>query len=148
MITDRMKTILYLAAVVGVFSLAIVCYPYVQSNASVPAPEDVTTIENTSAYKKKNRPAVAFDHESHMRSNECLDCHHDYQGGENVLDESDLDEDGSALCTACHDRKASIDLKAAYHRQCMGCHRTVNKEESAALPITCQECHPRRSPEL
>lgn len=104
-------------------------------------------IENSEPYRSKSRPAVYFSHEDHMEIYECLDCHHDYQNGENVLDEDDLEEDGSADCAACHSKGASIELKTAYHRQCMGCHRLVNKQEAGTLPITCRDCHNRRSPQ-
>ncbi len=107
------------------------------------AQESEITIDNPSAYPSKNRTTVYFSHENHMETFECLDCHHDYQNGENMLDEDELEEDGSARCAACHSKGASIDLKTAYHRQCMGCHRLVNKQEDAGLPITCQDCHPR-----
>lgn len=102
-------------------------------------------IENIASYHSKGRPAVYFSHENHMDSYDCLDCHHDYENGENVLDEDDLDDGGSASCTACHSKGASIELKTAYHRQCMGCHRRVNNQEADTLPITCQDCHSRPS---
>jgi len=102
-------------------------------------------IENTASYRSKGRPAVYFSHEDHMEAYECLECHHDYQNGENVLDEDDLEEDGNAGCATCHSKEASIELKTAYHRQCMGCHRLVNKQEADTLPITCQDCHRWRS---
>jgi len=103
-------------------------------------------IDNTASYRSKSRPAVYFSHDSHMESYDCLDCHHDYQNGENVLNEDDLDDDGSATCAACHSKEVSIELKTAYHRQCMGCHRRVGKQEADTLPITCQDCHSWRSP--
>ena len=107
------------------------------------AQESEIFIDNPSVYHSKNRSTVYFSHENHMEAFECLDCHHDYQNGENVLDEDELEEDGKAKCAACHSKDASIELKTAYHRQCMGCHRLVNKQEDAGLPITCQDCHPR-----
>jgi len=103
-------------------------------------------IENTESYRNKSRPAVFFSHETHMESYECLDCHHDYKDGKNILNEDDLDEDGSVGCAQCHAKDAPIKLKTAYHRQCMGCHRRINKQEAAILPITCEDCHNRRSP--
>jgi c(7)-type cytochrome triheme protein len=109
------------------------------------AQDEEIYIENTASYRSKSRPAVYFSHENHMEAYECLDCHHDYQNGENVLDEDDLEEDGSAGCAACHSKEASIELKTAYHRQCMGCHRRANKQEADTLPITCQDCHRWRS---
>lgn len=107
------------------------------------AQESEIFIDNTSAYSSKNRSTVYFSHDNHMETLECLDCHHDYQNGKNVLDEDELEEGGSARCDACHSKGASIELKTAYHRQCMGCHRQINKQENAGLPITCWDCHPR-----
>lgn len=103
-------------------------------------------IENTGSYSSKSRPGVYFSHENHMGVYECLDCHHDYKDGKNILSEDDLDEDGSAGCAQCHAKDTPIELKTAYHRQCMGCHRRINKQEAAILPITCMDCHNRRSP--
>lgn len=112
-----------------------------QSNV-FPQPEELF-IENGKDGLRSSRPGVMFHHELHMESHECLDCHHDYQDGENVLDESELEEDGNASCGACHVKSASIDLKTAYHRQCIKCHRTLNREADYTLPITCQDCHPK-----
>ena len=121
---------------------AILC-PNLPGTAHLYAQESEITIDNASAYSSKNRRAVYFSHENHMEIYDCLDCHHDYQNGENVLDEGELEEDGNAKCAACHSKDASIGLKTAYHRQCMGCHRLVNKQDAEGLPITCQDCHPR-----
>jgi len=107
------------------------------------AQESEIFIDNASAYSSKNRSAVYFSHDNHMETFECRDCHHDYQNGKNVLDEDEVEEDGSARCAACHSKGASIDLKTAFHRHCMGCHRQANKQEAAGTPVTCRDCHPR-----
>lgn len=103
-------------------------------------------IENTASYFSKSRPTVYFSHEIHMEEYECLDCHHDYKDGKNILDEDDIEEDGSVECARCHTKDTPIELKTAYHRQCMGCHRRINKQEAGTLPITCKDCHNRHSP--
>ena len=52
----------------------------------------------------QQRSAVAFSHDLHMGLYECLDCHHKYEDGVNVLDEDDLVEDSPEVnCAACHD---------------------------------------------
>jgi c(7)-type cytochrome triheme protein len=102
-------------------------------------------IGDTAPGHNESRPAVYFSHEDHMDSYDCLDCHHDYRNGKNVLNEDDLENGESASCASCHTKDASIDLETAYHRLCMGCHRRVNKQEAAALPITCRDCHSRLS---
>ena len=113
--------------------------------AGLYAQEAEIYIEDASVDKTNGRSAVYFPHESHMEILDCLDCHHDYQNGENVLEEDDLEEDGFSRCANCHTNKASIELKKAYHRQCINCHRTVHKKEDLNLPITCKDCHPIQS---
>jgi hypothetical protein len=119
--------------------------PWLAGYTRLYAQEAEIYIENRDFYPSKSRPAVYFSHEIHMETYECLFCHHDYQEGENILSENDLDEDGSAACVQCHADNTPIELMAAYHRQCMNCHRSVNSQETASLPITCADCHNRRS---
>ena len=120
--------------------------PCIMGYSRVYAQDAEIYIENKEFYRSKSRPAVYFSHEIHMEAYECLYCHHDYQDGKNILSEDDLDEEESAACAQCHEDNASIELKTAYHRQCMGCHRQINNQEAAVLPITCGDCHNRRSP--
>jgi c(7)-type cytochrome triheme protein len=105
--------------------------------------EEELLLDNPDAYVEKHRPAVLFPHELHMGELDCLDCHHDYdEDGENVLDEDLLEEDSEEiLCGSCHDAGTDIDLKKAFHRQCMGCHRELRMAGSGAAPELCGECH-------
>lgn len=119
---------------------------YLAGNSSLYAQDAEIYIGNTASGHSESRPEVYFTHEDHSDSYDCLDCHHDYRNGKNVLDEDDLENGKSASCASCHTKDASIDLETAYHRLCMGCHRRVNKQEGDTLPITCQDCHSRRSP--
>jgi class III cytochrome C family protein len=109
------------------------------------AQPDEIWFDNPSAYGEKQRSAVFFNHDGHMENHECLECHHDYNNGRNVLDESDIEEDGRNTCIQCHRDDASINLKNAFHRQCIGCHRSYNKENKVPvpLPVTCAACHPK-----
>ena len=85
----------------------------------------------------KNRSPVRFFHDMHMGEYECLACHHDMQNGENVLDESNLEEGNpAAMCASCHGVDSKTNRTKAFHRQCMGCHDNVDKG-----PILCGECH-------
>jgi|GEM_PF-281700 len=101
----------------------------------------------------KQRPSVSFPHEMHFDvADDCLSCHHDFQDGENVLDEGLLSEtepdepielnsmnreDLSELsCVSCHGEKAKIGPMDAYHNQCITCHETEK-----AGPVMCGECH-------
>lgn len=107
---------------------------------------ETLTIDNTDAYPVKHRTAVDFPHELHMDEFECLDCHHDYADGENILDEGELEEGNPAIgCAACHDSTTEIDIKKAHHVQCIGCHRDMRKRNVAIGPELCGECHMRRS---
>ena len=143
MTTNFHKIRKYACLVFTAYFLLATFIPYLESNSSLYAQDDDIFIENTTSYRSKSRPAVYFSHGDHMDSYDCLDCHHDYQNGKNVLDEDDLEDGKSANCASCHSKEASIDLETAYHRECMSCHRRVNKQEADTLPITCQDCHSR-----
>ena len=105
--------------------------------------EEELTLNNPDAYGEKDRPEVIFPHEIHMGEYECLDCHHDYNEiGENVFDEDTLEEGNEDLmCVSCHDSGTDVDLKNAFHRQCIGCHRDLRKAGEATPPELCGECH-------
>jgi len=73
------------------------------------------------------KPPVTFSHAAHSKnySTKCTDCHHI---GENTK------------CSSCHlrrDQGAVINLKAAFHQQCVACHRKVSG------PLGCSRCHTR-----
>ena len=105
------------------------------------AQEEVINL-NGDADTARQRTPVAFSHDLHMGLYECLDCHHRYENGENVLDEDELVEDSPEIsCAGCHDDKASIDRQRAFHRQCMGCHIEVRKAGEASGPEMCGACH-------
>lgn len=91
---------------------------------------------------EKNRGAVEFPHELHMEEFECLDCHHIMENGQNILDESDLEEDDPAvLCSSCHNSQSKIEKKEAFHYQCMGCHNNYSLTPEATGPTLCGGCH-------
>lgn len=98
--------------------------------------------ENIDFGGEKNRGPVAFPHELHMEGFECLDCHHIMENGENVLDESDLEEGNpEVLCSSCHNPQSDIKKKEAFHYQCMGCHDTYRMTPEKTGPTLCGECH-------
>ena len=105
-------------------------------------PEKIT-LENVEAYKKKRRPPVHFPHEVHMAGDlACTDCHHRYENGKNILDESELEEGTPNIqCRACHTTQSRVNLRRAFHRQCIGCHRREKRG-----PRLCGECHMRTPP--
>jgi len=110
------------------------------------------------AKDKRQRSAVMFSHELHMDQLDCLDCHHIYENGENVLDDSDLEEgDPDVSCCSCHNSKTKIDLESAFHDLCISCHQESKKKywiprkgiqwkaflQSGEMPAPtlCGECH-------
>ena len=89
-------------------------------------PEEVV-LDNVEVFEQKQRPAVIFPHEQHMEVLSCTDCHHQYEDGENVLDEDMLEEgDPDIRCASCHRKKGA--LRRAFHRQCTGCHTDTEKQ--------------------
>jgi Class III cytochrome C family len=99
------------------------------------------------SFTNRQRPPVNFleeMHDMHMETYECLDCHHSYEKGENVLDESELEEGNQDIqCAACHHSESKTGLREAFHNQCIGCHEKRNDQEGGSLPILCGECHVR-----
>jgi hypothetical protein len=78
---------------------------------------------------------------------DCKACHHRFENGENVLQEDELDGSDAMRCRTCHNADASLDAKQAFHRQCIQCHRTLEKEGKASAPRTCGQCHPVKMPD-
>ncbi|MBW2367801.1 MAG: cytochrome c3 family protein [Deltaproteobacteria bacterium] len=97
----------------------------------------MTTVDD-SAFAERMRPRVAFYHEDHNEKAEledCATCHHLYEDGLLVEDESSEDME----CSACHGKpedKHQLSLVSIYHKQCKGCHL-----EQKAGPVMCSECH-------
>ena len=101
--------------------------------------EDMEVIEND-GFSKRQRPPAVFKHDEHNEKaeiDECNECHHVYESGERLKDESSEDQS----CSDCHSEKGSDDrprLIKAFHLNCKGCHQTAKKG-----PIMCGECHVR-----
>jgi len=101
--------------------------------------EDVTNVED-SAFEKKMRPAVPFLHDKHNETagiDECNNCHHVYEDGKKIEDDSSEDQE----CSECHTINKGdnpLSLVKVYHLQCKGCH-----QKKKAGPIMCSECHQR-----
>ena len=111
--------------------LAVFCAPSVFSQ------EDVTSVQD-SAFRERMRPRVSFYHEDHNEKagiEDCMVCHHVYEDGKLIEDETSEDME----CSECHlenDRDAVFSLVKVYHQQCRQCHLTEKKG-----PIMCSECH-------
>jgi hypothetical protein len=115
----------------------------VLSNSSLRAQPDKMVLDSSKVLGQKQRPAVTFPHNHHVEIGlSCKDCHHFYQGGKNILDESKLEEGNQDIrCSACHDPKSRGILKQAFHDQCMGCHIRYQKEKKKTGPRYCGDCH-------
>ena len=119
-------------------------------------PDDIS-LDDNEVFASRSRPAVEFPHMQHIDAEiECSDCHHRFKGGENVVDEGELEEDAEGIkCSSCHKSEAGFrfkpdldttkrNLQQAYHRMCTGCHRQVSKDKKKSGPVTCGECHPKK----
>jgi hypothetical protein len=103
---------------------------------SVYAQEDVTEV-NDSVFNKRMRPAAVFLHDEHNEAAEiedCAACHHVYEDGQRVEDESSEDME----CSECHATGGGYPMEVVnvYHARCKGCHM-----EEKAGPVMCGECH-------
>ena len=102
--------------------------------------EDMEVVDNE-GFSKKQRPPAIFRHDEHNEKAEledCSECHHIYEDGQKLEDESSEDQS----CSECHDEKGSGDvpgLRKAFHTNCKGCHLEQNKG-----PIMCGSCHVRQ----
>lgn len=84
---------------------------------------------------------VRFMHAKHAGViKDCALCHHYRPADEKAME--------TARCSACHqepfqkDHFERLGLKAAYHQQCMGCHKEMDKG-----PIDCGGCHRKNIPD-
>ena len=99
--------------------------------------EDMEMIDD-GGFAKKQRPPVVFRHDEHNELagiEACNECHHVYENGNKVEDESSEDQS----CSECHDENGSgkqPGLRKAFHMNCKGCHLERKKG-----PIMCGQCH-------
>lgn len=106
------------------------------------AQPETIVIKNPEVFKKVQRPAVTFPHERHLETLECLDCHHRYEKGKNVLEEDALEEGNADIrCANCHNQDSRLGLRHAYHRLCTGCHAKMGKAGQKTGPRMCGGCH-------
>ena len=101
--------------------------------------EDMEVIEDE-GFSKRQRPPAVFRHDEHNEKaalEDCSECHHVYEDGQKLEDESSEDQS----CSECHDEKGSDDmpgLRKAFHTNCKGCHLEQKKG-----PVMCGSCHVR-----
>ena len=84
---------------------------------------------------------VRFMHTKHATVvKDCVQCHH--------YKPNDDDSPEMVRCSACHQESFNskvpgrIGLKAAYHQQCMDCHKQMDKG-----PVGCTDCHAKNVPD-
>lgn len=116
------------------------------TGASLMAQSDKMTLDSSKGLSGKKRPPVTFPHNLHVdKGLSCKDCHHLYEKGKNVLDESKLEEGNKEIqCSACHVPKSRLNLEQAYHGQCVGCHKKPVKDQKKTPPRYCGGCHVRK----
>ena len=99
--------------------------------------EDMEKVD-ASVFENPQRVPATFMHDEHNENagiDECSECHHIYEDGVKLEDESSEDES----CSGCHELKDSDGqpgLRKAFHMNCKGCHL-----EAESGPITCGACH-------
>jgi len=122
----------YLLNLIATMTLTVLILPALSQ-------EDMVVIEDE-GFQSRQRPAAVFKHDDHNEMaeiEECTECHHIYEDGVKLADESSEDQ----LCSDCHNEDASQGqprLVKAYHLNCKGCHQKKEKG-----PIMCGECHVR-----
>ncbi len=104
---------------------------------SASSQEDMERVPN-SYFENPERISAFFRHDEHNDKasiEDCDECHHLYEAGKKIEDESSEDQ----YCSDCHELKASgrtPALMKAFHMNCKGCH--LDRKEG---PVTCGECH-------
>ena len=102
--------------------------------------EDMEFVDNSVFDNPQREPSV-FKHDEHNEAaeiEECNECHHIYEDGVKLEDESSEDQ----MCSECHTLGSSDEqpsLTKAFHTNCKGCHL---KEKKGS--IMCGECHVKR----
>jgi len=92
-------------------------------------------------FTQPQRPVAVFSHDGHnakAKIENCNECHHVYEDGKRVEDESSEDR----RCSDCHSLENAgrqPGLMKAFHLNCKGCHQAQKKG-----PIMCGECHVRQ----
>jgi hypothetical protein len=103
-------------------------------------------------WENPTKRPVRLTHEKHIKDYKiaCKDCHHVYEEGENIWDETMP----VAKCETCHNEptvkgetklppeEKKKNLKWAFHENCRTCHKALKKENpETQAPVTCGKCH-------
>jgi len=140
---SKLVSCLAIAAVV-VFSAALLVL------AAQKPPSEITL--KPSLWPSLTQPPVKFDHKKHTVDDKtaCTQCHHVFKDGKNVWKEGDQVQ----LCDKCHTEatvqgemklspeQKKLNLKLAFHNNCLGCHKKLKQEDPASkAPVVCAGCH-------
>lgn len=99
--------------------------------------EEMRAVDN-SVFDRPVRVSSVFEHDVHNETaglDDCSVCHHLYEDGKLVEDESSEDQ----ACAECHPADGSgsnPSLRRAFHLNCKRCHL-----RNGAGPIMCAQCH-------
>ncbi len=133
-------------ATMMIFAVAVVVVV-----AADKAPEMI--ILKSKLWPNPTKANLEFSHKKHNEEYKiaCNQCHHVYQDGKNVWKEGDPVK----LCDACHTEptiegekklapdQQKLNLKLAFHNECLGCHQKLKKEKpDTKAPVVCAGCHP------
>ena len=129
-----------------VFSVTLLAFA-----AGPQAPDDITI--KAALWPAPTKAPVKLSHKLHAVDYKvaCTQCHHKYEGGKNVWKEGDAVD----KCAKCHTEatiqgekklppdQQKLNLKLAYHNNCIPCHQKLKKEKAdTKAPVTCAQCHP------
>ncbi len=123
----------------GLFIIAGAFFLSAMMLLSVHSQEDMTEVDRN-VFTNPQRPAAMFKHDAHNEKTgieNCNECHHVYEDGKIVEDQSSEDQ----RCSDCHGLKTEgnkLSLVKAFHVNCKGCHAKQKKG-----PVMCGECHVR-----
>jgi glycyl-tRNA synthetase (class II) len=121
----------------GIITLLAIILVFVLMFASAHSQDEIIQVDND-MFLNPQRPVSVFRHEEHNETAEiedCTQCHHLYEDGKLVEDESSED----MRCADCHEGKkveSTPSLMQAFHLNCKGCH-----QEKKSGPVMCGECH-------
>jgi predicted CXXCH cytochrome family protein len=128
-------------AILGVM-VSIAMFVGVGALIAADAPDEIAI--KSKAFETYKKAAVNLSHKKHAVDYKiaCSECHHVYKEGKNVFKEGDPVQE----CSACHDPDKSegkkVKLMLAFHKNCQGCHKDLQKASKPAGPTTkCNDCH-------
>ena len=116
-----------------ILALVVLTITFVSAHSE----EEIPRMDNSVFENPKRTPSI-FGHEDHNEVagiEECNTCHHIFENGKKIKDETSEDQE----CSECHKMESSeetLPLRKAFHMRCKNCHITKK-----AGPVMCGECH-------